>query len=155
MPTPFQRRTFLPLTLALLCSASWAQEKYPAKPVTVVVPQAAGGANDAIARIVAQKLTELSGQSFVVENRPGAGTMLASQEVATAQPDGHTLLMITSSHAINAAVRKTLEDPAVKKRIEETGSLVIGNTPEQFAAQIKAEFEVYKKVVDSAKLRLE
>jgi tripartite-type tricarboxylate transporter receptor subunit TctC len=56
---------------------------------------------------------------------------------------------------INAAVRKVLEDPAVKKRIEDTGSLVIGNTPEQFAAQIKAEYEVYKKVVDTAKLRLE
>jgi len=56
---------------------------------------------------------------------------------------------------INAAVRKVLEDPAVKKRIEETGSIIIANTPEQFATQIKAEFEVYKKVVDSAKLRLE
>ena len=56
---------------------------------------------------------------------------------------------------INAAVRKVLEDPAVKKRIEDTGSIVLGNTPEQFAAQIKAEYEVYKKVVESAKLRLE
>jgi tripartite-type tricarboxylate transporter receptor subunit TctC len=56
---------------------------------------------------------------------------------------------------VNAAVRKVLEDPAVRKRIEDTGSLIIGNTPEQFAAQIKAEYEVYKNVVDSAKLRLE
>jgi tripartite-type tricarboxylate transporter receptor subunit TctC len=56
---------------------------------------------------------------------------------------------------LNAAVRKVLEDPAVKKRIEDTGSIVLGNTPEQFSAQIKAEYEVYKKVVDSAKLRLE
>ncbi|MEI7537173.1 MAG: tripartite tricarboxylate transporter substrate binding protein BugE [Comamonadaceae bacterium] len=56
---------------------------------------------------------------------------------------------------INAGVRKALEDPLVKKRIEETGSFIVGNTPEQFAAQIKAEFEVYKKVVESAKLRLD
>jgi tripartite-type tricarboxylate transporter receptor subunit TctC len=56
---------------------------------------------------------------------------------------------------INAGVRKALEDPAVKKRIEETGSIIIANTPEQFAAQIKAEFEVYKKVVESANLRLD
>ena len=56
---------------------------------------------------------------------------------------------------VNAAVRKVLEDPAVRKRIEETGSLIEGNSPEQFTAQIKAEFEVYKKVVDTAKLRLE
>jgi tripartite-type tricarboxylate transporter receptor subunit TctC len=56
---------------------------------------------------------------------------------------------------VNAAVKKVLEDPAVRKRIEDTGSIVIGNTPEQFAAQIKAEFDVYKKVVDSAKLKLD
>ncbi len=56
---------------------------------------------------------------------------------------------------VNAGVRKVLEDPVVRKRIEDTGSLIVGNTPEQFAAQIKAEFEVYKKVVDSAKLKLD
>ena len=56
---------------------------------------------------------------------------------------------------VNAGVKKSLEDPAVRKRIEDTGSIIVGNTPEQFAAQIKAEFEVYKKVVDSAGLKLE
>jgi tripartite-type tricarboxylate transporter receptor subunit TctC len=56
---------------------------------------------------------------------------------------------------INAGVRKALEDPAVRKRIEDTGSIIIANTPEQFGEQIKAEFEVYKKVVDSAKLKLD
>lgn len=56
---------------------------------------------------------------------------------------------------VNLAVRKALEDPLVKKRIEDTGSIVIGNTPEQFAEQIKAEYNVYKKVVESAKLQLE
>ena len=56
---------------------------------------------------------------------------------------------------VNAAVRKTLEDPAVKKRIEETGSLIVGNTPDQFAAQIKAEYAVYKDVVAKQKLTLE
>jgi tripartite-type tricarboxylate transporter receptor subunit TctC len=56
---------------------------------------------------------------------------------------------------INAGVRKALEDPAVKKRIEETGSIIIGNTPDQFAAQIKAEYEVYKGVVASSGLKLD
>ncbi len=56
---------------------------------------------------------------------------------------------------VNAGVRKALEDPAVRKRIEDTGSLIVGNTPEQFTAQIKAEFEVYKKVVSDSKLSLE
>ena len=56
---------------------------------------------------------------------------------------------------VNAAVRKALEDPAVKKRIEDTGSIVVGNTPEQFAEQIKAEFSVYKDVVAKQKLTLD
>ena len=56
---------------------------------------------------------------------------------------------------VNAGVRKALEDPAVRKRIEDTGSLVVGNTPDQFAAQIKAEYEVYKKVVEQSKLKLD
>ena len=56
---------------------------------------------------------------------------------------------------VSAGVKKSLEDPAVRKRIEDTGSIIVGNTPEQFAAQIKAEFEVYKNVVESAKLKLE
>ena len=56
---------------------------------------------------------------------------------------------------VSAGVKKSLEDPSIRKRIEDTGSIVIGNSPEQFAAQIKAEYEVYKKVVDSAKLKLE
>jgi tripartite-type tricarboxylate transporter receptor subunit TctC len=56
---------------------------------------------------------------------------------------------------INAGVRKALEDPAVRKRIEDTGSLIVGNSPEEFAAQIKAEFSVYKKVVETSKLTLE
>lgn len=56
---------------------------------------------------------------------------------------------------VNAGVKKALEDPAVRKRIEDTGSLVVANTPEQFAAQIKAEYEVYKKVVEQSKLKLD
>jgi tripartite-type tricarboxylate transporter receptor subunit TctC len=56
---------------------------------------------------------------------------------------------------INAGVRKALEDPAVRKRIEDTGSLIVANTPEQFAAQIKAEYEVYKRVVIEQKLSLD
>lgn len=56
---------------------------------------------------------------------------------------------------VNAGVRKALEDPAVRKRIEDTGSQIVANTPEQFAAQIKAEYDVYKKVVETAKLKLD
>ena len=56
---------------------------------------------------------------------------------------------------INAGVKKSVEDPVVRKRIEDTGSLIVANTPQQFAEQIKAEYAVYKKVVDTAKLKLD
>jgi tripartite-type tricarboxylate transporter receptor subunit TctC len=56
---------------------------------------------------------------------------------------------------INSGVKKALEDPAVRKRIEDTGSLVVANTPDQFGAQIKAEYDVYKKVVEQSKLKLD
>ena len=56
---------------------------------------------------------------------------------------------------VSAGVKKALEEPAVRKRIEDTGSIIVANTPEEFAAQIKAEYEVYKKVVETSKLKLE
>ena len=84
-----------------------AQDAYPARPVTVIVPQAAGGANDAIARIVAQKLGETMGQSFVVDNRPGAGGNIGTAQAAKAKPDGYTLMLTTNSaHVINPAIYK-------------------------------------------------
>ncbi|MEO5696635.1 MAG: tripartite tricarboxylate transporter substrate-binding protein, partial [Burkholderiaceae bacterium] len=101
------------LLLASLVGAAGAQDKYPSRPVTVIVPQAAGGANDAIARIVAQKLTEQTGQTFIVDNRPGAGGNLGTALAAKAKPDGYTLLLtVNSAHVINPALyKKTGFDP--------------------------------------------
>lgn len=87
--TTFHRRHATLLLLgAALCAASLgalAQEKFPSKPITLVVPQAAGGANDAIARVLAQRLSEQMGQSVVVDNRPGAGGQLAGQQLKAAR----------------------------------------------------------------------
>src|SRR5262245_61897092 len=74
-----------------------AQEKYPTKPVTMIVPQAPGGANDAVARILAAKLSEETGQQFIVDNRPGAGGNIGTAAAARARPDGYTLLVTVSS----------------------------------------------------------
>ena len=85
-----------------------AQDKYPGKPVTVIVPQAPGGANDAIARIVAQKLTEALGQQFIVDNKPGAGGNIGTANAAKARNDGYTLLLtVNSAHVINPSLYKS------------------------------------------------
>ena len=88
----------------LVVSASFAQDKYPSKPVTVVVPYATGTTTDLIARAFAPKLQEILGQPVIVQNRPGAGGTIATQSVATAASDGYTLLMANSTHAINPAL---------------------------------------------------
>lgn len=74
-----------------------AQDIYPSRSVTVIVPQAPGGANDAIARIVTQKLSEVMGRQFVVENRAGAGGNIGTAAAAKAKPDGYTLMLTTNS----------------------------------------------------------
>jgi tripartite-type tricarboxylate transporter receptor subunit TctC len=86
------------LTLALLClafgtAATSAQDTYPAKPVKIIVPYAPGGATDIVARIVGEQLRQTLGQSFVVENKPGANGIVANNELLNAKPDGYTLMI--------------------------------------------------------------
>ena len=90
-----------------------SQEKFPSRPVTLVVPQAAGGANDAIARVIAQKLSDQWGQTVLVENRPGAGGNVGTAYSAKAKNDGYTLLVnADSAQVINpASSAKTGFDP--------------------------------------------
>ena len=103
-----QRRTLLALSLSFaLTGMALAQNKYPSKPVTVVVPQAAGGANDTIARVIAQKLSEQLGQAFVVDNRTGAGGNVGTVAAARAKADGYTLMITAdSSLVINPSLYK-------------------------------------------------
>lgn len=96
----FHTKHLISSSLAILLSLTGlahAQEKFPNRQVTLVVPQAAGGANDAIARVVAQKLSDQWGQSVVVENRPGAGGNVGTAYAAKAKNDGYTLLVNADS----------------------------------------------------------
>jgi tripartite-type tricarboxylate transporter receptor subunit TctC len=112
----FPRRTALTLIAGLAAAFGvQAQDKYPAKPVTIIVPQAPGGANDTIARIVAQKLTEQTGQQFLVDNKPGAGGNIGTAAAGKARPDGYTLLLtVNSAHVINPSLYKSTGFDPVK-----------------------------------------
>jgi tripartite-type tricarboxylate transporter receptor subunit TctC len=96
----------------LLLSPAWAAD-YPSRPVKIYVGFAAGGATDLIARLLAERLSGRRGQQVVVENRPGAGGVVATGVVAKAPPDGYSLILASASHAINVSLQKSLPYDAV------------------------------------------
>ncbi|TMJ92316.1 MAG: tripartite tricarboxylate transporter substrate binding protein [Alphaproteobacteria bacterium] len=103
------------ISTALVLAASWAfagakaEEKYPFKPVRIIVSFSAGGPTDIVARVVGAKMGDLLGQQFVVENRVGAGGNIGADQVAKSPPDGYTLLMATvSTHAINPGLYRNM-----------------------------------------------
>ena len=101
------RRISMAAAIAALAIGSGFEvsaQNYPTRPLRVVVPYAAGGSTDVLARMVGQKLTEALGQPVVIDNRPGAGTLIATEIVARAVPDGHTLLMATPPLAVAPAL---------------------------------------------------
>ena len=104
--------------LAILLFAAWVSfahaQGYPSRPVRMLVGFPPGGGTDILARMLAPRLSETLGQPFVVENRPGATTNIASDLVAKSAPDGYTLLFTTSSLAINMSLYKNLPFDALK-----------------------------------------
>lgn len=112
------RRTWLQ-QLALIavtaCStAAFAQGAYPSRPIRFLVPFGPGGVGDITARAVAQKMSTALGQQVVVDNRPSAGGIIATEIVAKAEPDGHTLLLLNNSHAITHTLFRKLPYDATK-----------------------------------------
>src|SRR5213592_110560 len=95
--------TILALGLAALCSAALAQD-YPNKPVRIIVPFAAGGPADVYARFIAQRLQESMGQAFIVDDRPGAGSIIGTDAVAKSPADGYTLLLMSNTHTVNESL---------------------------------------------------
>ena len=90
------------LALASVAPPALAQSAYPSRPIRLIVPYPAGGATDVVARVVAEKMSESLGQPIVVDNRPGAGTMIGASTVARSSPDGYTVLIgDTGTYALN------------------------------------------------------
>jgi tripartite-type tricarboxylate transporter receptor subunit TctC len=102
---------FITLLLAPLVDAA---ERYPSRPVRLVVPYAPGGGSDTIARVLGQKLGERLGQTFVVDTRPGAASMIGTEIVAKAQGDGYTLILADVPHAINVVTYEKPTYDAIK-----------------------------------------
>jgi len=115
-PLAFFQKTLLTLSLALVASASSLAQTpaFPTKTIKIVVPNAAGGAADITARTVGQKLAEALGQAVVIENKPSAGGIVAGEMVARAEPDGHTMLLISSGTAVSASLFKSLPFDTLK-----------------------------------------
>ena len=99
--------------LALFSTAALAQA-YPTKPIKIIVPFGPGGFTDVVARILGQKLGTALGQPVVIENKPGAGSMIGTDFVAKSAPDGHTLVIVSSTHVISPWIYKTVPYDPIK-----------------------------------------
>src|SRR5215510_6696726 len=146
------RRNFLHLAagvaaLPAVSRVAWAQA-YPSRPVRIIVGFAAGGGGDIIARLIGQWLSERLGQQFIIENRPGAGTNIATEAVVHAPADGYTLLLVTASNAINATLYDKLNFNFIRDIAPVAGiiryPLVMQDNP-SFPAKTVPEFISYAK----------
>ncbi len=126
------------LSSGLATTTAQAQPAFPSRPLSIIVPFAAGGATDILARIVGQALSTEIGQSVIIENRPGAGGNIGGQLAAKANPDGHTLFMgAVGTHAINPSLYKKMpydpiKDLAPLTRVANVPNLLVANPQQPF-----------------------
>jgi tripartite-type tricarboxylate transporter receptor subunit TctC len=143
------RRRLLQASAGVLCLPRWARaQAYPNRPIRYIVPVAAGGGNDMIARVVTQRWGTVLGQSFVVENQGGGGGVIASQTVARAAPDGYTLMQgYVATHGTNPATRKIPYDPI--KDFTPVG--MIGATPNTLVVAAAVPAKTVAEFIDYVK----
>ena len=142
------RRDFLGASIALGLPFSVQGQSYPSKPIRYIVPVAAGGGNDMIARVVAERWGRMIGQPFIVENQSGGGGVIASQTTMRAAPDGYTLMQgYVATHGTNPATRKVPYDPI--KDFTPIG--MIGATPNVLIVNSQIPVKNMKEFIDYAR----
>jgi len=133
--------------LAMSCLTG-AQAAYPDHAITLIVPFPPGGSTDVVGRIIANRASVLLGQKMIVENRPGAGTVIGSNLVAKAAPDGYTLLMGNTSLTVNASLLKALPFDTVK---DFTPIVFVASHPGAFLAQAQKPYKTFNEFVQYTK----
>ena len=134
---------------ALLCGTAFAQD-YPVRTVRIIVPLTPGSGADIAGRIVAQRMSEAFKQPVIVENRPGAGTLIGTSAVAKADPDGYTLLVNSSSHSANPAMYKSLPyDP--QKDFADVA--ILGKTPYVMVSAANGPYRNLRALIEAAKAK--
>jgi len=128
----------------------FAQAQYPGKPIRIVVPTSQGGSADLIARLIAQPLTARLGQQVVVDNRTGAGTVIGTEVVAKAPPDGYTLLLALSALAINPSIYRKLGYDAVR---DFAPIIQAGSSPQLLVVHPSVPVRSVKELIALAKAR--
>jgi tripartite-type tricarboxylate transporter receptor subunit TctC len=142
------------MVVTLVAAMAWtapvaAQQAYPSRPIRIISPFAAGGGNDLICRTIAAKLTDSFRQQVIVENRTGANGIIGTEAAARAAPDGHTIVLIPSGHAVNASIRKLPYD-AIR---DFTTISMVGSSPLVLAVHPSVPVKNVKELVALVKSR--
>jgi tripartite-type tricarboxylate transporter receptor subunit TctC len=153
-PSPIKARARLALGAALLAalsSTAFAQDSYPNKPITIIVPYAPGGQGDVFARLVGERMTVRMGQPVIIDNRPGATGALGSRLAAKARGDGYTLLLgQTGEMAINQSVVKNLGYDPIK---DFKAIVLVGDAPLVLSAPASGAFKTLPALIAGAKAK--
>jgi tripartite-type tricarboxylate transporter receptor subunit TctC len=150
-------RTPTLIVVATIIASGWvapasAQQPYPVKPIRIISPFAPGGGNDALCRTIAPKLAENVKQQVIVDNRPGANGIVGTELAARSAPDGYTIVLIPSGHAVNASLHRKLPYDSIK---DFTPITLVGSSPLVVAVHPSLPVKNIKELVAFAKARPE
>ena len=144
------RRMCAVAACVLNCNAMAADQGYPARPIRLISPFTPGGGNDLVSRSVALAMSKNIGQSIVVDNRPGANTIVGMELVAKAAPDGYTLIMTSSTQAINATLYPKLPYDSIKSFAPVT---LVGSSPLIIAVPVSSPIKSVTELIAAARAK--